>query len=93
MGHDMGKDEFCDTPAVITTPAEERPGLREGYATLLRLGWPTRYIDWRMCERAHAGCMERFTDVFRWAQCIRAWAVCDGDKEGIAGDLAATVES
>jgi hypothetical protein len=53
---------------------QERSVLREGYTTLLQLGWPTSYIDWKMCERACEGQVPRYQGIGSWAEYKKRWA-------------------
>jgi len=51
--------------------------LREGYATLLALGWPTSHIDWKMCERACANLVPRYVGNESWKAYKDQWAFED----------------
>jgi hypothetical protein len=53
---------------------KERSVLRDGYATLLGLGWPTCYIDWKMCERANAGLVAPYLGDESWRRYKDQWA-------------------
>jgi hypothetical protein len=59
---------------VVPIARQDRSVLRDGYATLLELGWPTSYIDWKMCERACAGLVPRYTGAASWADYKKRWA-------------------
>ena len=55
----------------------QRSTLREGYATLLMLGWPTFHIDWKMCERACASLVPRYKGNESWKAYKETWAFED----------------
>jgi hypothetical protein len=59
---------------LVPIAREKRSVLREGYATLLKLGWPTSYIDWKMCERACAGLVPRYKGSESRARYKEQWA-------------------
>ena len=59
---------------LVPIARERRSLLREGYAALLELGWPTSYIDWKMCERACAGLVSRYKGGESWARYKEQWA-------------------
>ena len=59
---------------LVPIARQRRSVLREGYATLLELGWPTVHIDWKMCERAFAGLVSRYKGGESWAQYKERWA-------------------
>ncbi len=62
---------------------DERTVLREGYVTLVRLGWPTCYINWRMCERAQAGLIQPYQGVQSWLSYRREWAWSDSRRHNL----------
>ena len=59
---------------LVPIARQKRSVLREGYATLLELGWPTSYIDWKMCERACAGLVPRYKGSESRARYKERWA-------------------
>ncbi len=59
---------------LVPIAGERRSVLREGYATLLELGWPTFLIDWKMCERACAGMVARYKGSETWERYKEQWA-------------------
>jgi hypothetical protein len=62
---------------VIPIEQKDRSALRDGYAILLRLGWPTHYINWKMCERACADLVPRYRGIASWIAYKEAWAYDD----------------
>jgi hypothetical protein len=73
----MSITDFEEFLTLMPIARRERSVLREGYATLLRLGWPTFYIDWKMCERACAGLVSRYKGGQSWTQYKEKWAAED----------------
>jgi hypothetical protein len=66
--------EFERILTLVPIAQERRSVLREGYAALLGLGWPTFLIDWKMCERACAGLVPRYKIDDGWARYKEQWA-------------------
>jgi hypothetical protein len=59
---------------VIPIEQKDREVLRNGYATLLKLGWPTHYINWKMCERACNDLVPPYKGIASWSAYREAWA-------------------
>jgi hypothetical protein len=59
---------------VIPIEQNNRSILRDGYATLLTLGWPTHFINWKMCERACADLVPAYGGIASWHAYKEAWA-------------------
>ena len=76
----MSIADFERLLTLTPVPAEERPLLRDGYSTLLRLGWPTTFINTRMCERAFAGLVPQYTGIQSWMAYKREWAWADNRR-------------
>jgi hypothetical protein len=70
----MSIADFEQFLTLMPIARQERSVLREGYVTLLQLGWPTSYIDWRMCERACEGLVPRYAGEESWARYKKQWA-------------------
>jgi len=58
----------------IPIEQKDRSMLRSGYAMLLELGWPTHYINWKMCERACADLVPPYKGTTSWIAYREAWA-------------------
>jgi hypothetical protein len=72
-----GFEQLLTLALVHPVHTEERPLLRDGYTTLLKLGWPTTYINPKMCERAFAGLVPRYEGMQSWTAYKRDWAADD----------------
>jgi hypothetical protein len=48
----MSITDFGLLLTVVPVEERDRSILRDGYAKLFKLGLPTHYINWKMCERA-----------------------------------------
>jgi hypothetical protein len=70
----MSIADFEQFLTLVPIARQKRSVLREGYATLLELGWPTSSIDWKMCERACAGLVPRYKIDEGWARYKEQWA-------------------
>ena len=70
----MSIADFEQLLTLMPMPKEERSVLREGYLKLLALGWPTHYINLRMCERAHEGLVRPYEGYFSWIAYRGEWA-------------------
>jgi hypothetical protein len=64
---------------VKATP-EERAVMLEGNEILLDLGWPSNYINWKMCERARQGLVPRYEGFQSWNDYRVRWWKEDLDK-------------
>jgi predicted N-acyltransferase len=76
----MSIADFEQLLTLTLVPIEERQILRDGYTTLLRLGWPPNFINCRMCERAYAGLVPRYVDISSWDAYKREWAWADNKR-------------
>jgi hypothetical protein len=70
----MGITDFELLMKLIPIEQRERTALRDGYASLLQLGWPTSYINWKMCERANANLVPPYRGIASWVQYKETWA-------------------
>jgi hypothetical protein len=52
---------------------EKRLTLRDGYYTLVSLGWPSEIITNKMCDKAMAGVMRRYMGVQSWIAYKQEW--------------------
>jgi hypothetical protein len=52
---------------------QNRLTLRDGYSELVDLGWPTRIITLRMCDRAEEGVMMRYEGIQSWIAYKEEW--------------------
>ncbi len=58
---------------MLLVPREKRLRLREGYSTLVGLGWPTSIITCNMCDKAEAGVMRRYVGIQSWIAYKQEW--------------------
>jgi hypothetical protein len=58
---------------LLLVPRQKRLPLREGYSTLVNLGWPTRIITCNMCDKAEAGVMRRYVGIQSWIAYKQEW--------------------
>ena len=66
----------------MLVPREKRLTLREGYSTLVSLGWPTQIIPFKMCDQAEAGVMRRYMRVQSWIAYKEEWEWAESTAVG-----------
>ena len=60
----------------------KRLTLREGYSTLVSLGWPTQIIPFKMCDQAEADVMRRYMRVQSWIAYKEEWEWAESTAVG-----------
>jgi len=67
---------------LMLAPKGKRLTLREGYSTLVSLGWPTRIITYAMCDKAEAGVMRRYVGIQSWIAYKEEWEWAESTTVG-----------
>ena len=67
---------------LLLVPRQKRLPLREGYSTLVNLGWPARIITSKMCDKAEAGVMRRYVGVQSWIAYKEEWEWAESASPG-----------
>lgn len=72
---------------LMLVPRKKRLPLSEGYSVLVNLGWPTRIITGKMCDKAEAGVMRRYVGVQSWIAYKEEWEWAESATSGSADAL------
>jgi hypothetical protein len=67
---------------LMLVPKDKRITLRDGYYTLVSLGWPTEIITNKMCDKAVAGVMRRYMGVQSWIAYKQEWEWAESTSFG-----------